>query len=232
MRNVKVCIATVMIVLVSSMCLSFIVDEDSISMSGRASNDDVSVVYIDDPEPVAFIELAKKPSSAVALVVYNSHGVYARIPQLPADKSFAVAIDEPLIEGVYTFLITDAMHGSTVAEIDVRIGEIEYVLLSYSANGGSGSMNPTMAEKGEKVTLPENGFTAPDGKEFKAWTIDGKEYASGDSLTLDSDVTATAVWKDKSSDSPVLWIAIGAVIAVIAVGALVFVVLKRRKVTE
>ena len=232
MRNVRVFMVAVIAALALAVCLPLGADADGVGMSGRASNDDISVSYTDDPEPIAFIELAKKPTAEqISLVVYSSQHALPGV-LLPGEKSLAVALDEALTECTWTFLITDAKSGSTVAEIAVPIGQIEYVILSYSANGGSGSMNPTMAEKGEKVTLPENGFTAPDGKEFKAWAIDGKEYAPGDSLTLDSDVTATAVWKDKSSDSPVLWIAIGAVIAVIAVGALVFVVLKRRKVTE
>ena len=39
-------------------------------------------------------------------------------------------------------------------------------------------------------------FTAPSGKEFKAWSIDGQEYAAGATYTFLKDTTVKALWKD------------------------------------
>lgn len=46
-----------------------------------------------------------------------------------------------------------------------------------------------------EYTFPENGFTAPDGKQFKAWSVDGNEKAVGDKITVTADTTVTAVWE-------------------------------------
>ena len=46
-------------------------------------------------------------------------------------------------------------------------------------------------------TLPVCTFTAPSGKQFKAWKVGGTEYAAGASITVSADTTVTAVWEDK-----------------------------------
>ena len=67
--------------------------------------------------------------------------------------------------------------------------------VSFAANGGTGTMADVTGISGE-YTLPENGFTAPDGKQFKAWSFDGNEKAVGDKITVTADTTVTAVWED------------------------------------
>ena len=47
-----------------------------------------------------------------------------------------------------------------------------------------------------KYTLPANGFTAPAGKQFKAWSVGGVEKAAGDKITVTANTTVTAVWED------------------------------------
>ena len=46
-----------------------------------------------------------------------------------------------------------------------------------------------------KYTLPANGFTAPAGKQFKAWSVGGVEKAAGDKITVTANTTVTAVWE-------------------------------------
>ncbi len=68
--------------------------------------------------------------------------------------------------------------------------------VSFDANGGTGTMaNVTTASP---YTLPTCGFTAPEGKEFDYWAVDGDEgmYAPGDSYTLTDNTTFIAQWKD------------------------------------
>ena len=67
--------------------------------------------------------------------------------------------------------------------------------VSFAANGGTGTMADVTGISGE-YTLPENGFTAPDGKQFKAWSVGGNEKAVGDKITVTADTTVTAVWED------------------------------------
>ena len=66
--------------------------------------------------------------------------------------------------------------------------------VSFDANGGTGTMEDVTGISGE-YTFPENGFTAPDGKQFKAWNVDGNEKAVGDKITVTADTTVTAVWE-------------------------------------
>ena len=67
--------------------------------------------------------------------------------------------------------------------------------VSFDANGGTGTMAAATGVSGE-YTLPENGFTAPNGKQFKAWSVDGNEKAVGDKITVTANTTVTAVWED------------------------------------
>ena len=66
--------------------------------------------------------------------------------------------------------------------------------VAFNANGGSGTMAEVTGISGE-YTLPANGFTAPDGKQFKAWSVGGVEKAVGDKITVTADTTLTAVWE-------------------------------------
>ena len=67
--------------------------------------------------------------------------------------------------------------------------------VSFDANGGSGTMEDVTVREGD-YTLPENGFTAPEGKEYKAWSIGGKEYSPNDVYRVSDDTTVIALWKD------------------------------------
>ena len=66
--------------------------------------------------------------------------------------------------------------------------------VSFDANGGKSTMADVTGISGD-YTLPANGFTAPDGKQFKAWSVDGKEKAVGDKITVTADTTVKAVWE-------------------------------------
>lgn len=68
--------------------------------------------------------------------------------------------------------------------------------ITYDSNGGSGEMKSDTVEQGKEFTLPNCTFTAPDGKEFKAWKIENKEYAPNDTYLFTNDTTVYAVWKE------------------------------------
>ena len=65
--------------------------------------------------------------------------------------------------------------------------------VTFDANGGGGEMTPATDLTGE-YTLPENGFTAPDGKKFKGWslTTDGEIVTK---VTMDKDIKVYAIWE-------------------------------------
>ena len=66
--------------------------------------------------------------------------------------------------------------------------------VTYDANGGTGSMADATGVSGE-YTLLANGFTAPDGKKFKAWSVGGVDKAVGDKITVTANTTVTAIWE-------------------------------------
>ncbi|MEE1037296.1 MAG: cell wall-binding repeat-containing protein, partial [Oscillospiraceae bacterium] len=83
----------------------------------------------------------------------------------------------------------------TVTAVWEDIPVVTYTV-TFAANGGTGTMEAVKVETGKEYTLPENGFTAPDGKQFKCWKLDDVDLKVGDKITVTSDVTVTAVWED------------------------------------
>ena len=78
----------------------------------------------------------------------------------------------------------------------------EYWTISFVPGDGTGAMSKMIAEKGKtyNLILPVCQFTAPDGKIFDEWYFNDKVRGEeGDSVTVPSDVTYTAVWRDPIS---------------------------------
>ena len=84
----------------------------------------------------------------------------------------------------------------TCTVCDYVIREVlKSVTVSFSANGGSGTMLPVTGTIGDTFTAPDCGFVAPDGCRFKGWALEnGTEVVS---FTLNSDVTLFAVWESE-----------------------------------
>ena len=76
---------------------------------------------------------------------------------------------------------------------------------------------------GEYILL-ENNYTAPKGKQFKCWSVDGIEKNVGDKIMVDSDIVIMALWEDipeniKSNTSnynKLIWIFISLILVVSA----------------
>ncbi|MGN0966443.1 MAG: InlB B-repeat-containing protein [Candidatus Coprovivens sp.] len=71
--------------------------------------------------------------------------------------------------------------------------------ITYNANGGSGSMEPTEGTEGSTVMIKYNIFIKV-GKEFNGWNTEadgsGTRYTEGQNITLNSDMTLYAQWID------------------------------------
>ena len=78
--------------------------------------------------------------------------------------------------------------------ITVKVGTPVVYTITFNSNGGTGTMADVTDVSGE-YTLPTNGFTAPAGKQFKAWSVGGVEKAAGDKITVTANTTVTAVWE-------------------------------------
>ena len=78
--------------------------------------------------------------------------------------------------------------------------------VTFDANGGSEpedlpeEVTTAMPAKkvlhGSEYYLPECEFVAPEGKQFKAWQIDGTEHPVNAPVTVTADITVKALWKD------------------------------------
>lgn len=78
--------------------------------------------------------------------------------------------------------------------------------VTFDANGGSEpedlpeEVTTAMPAKkvlhGSEYYLPECEFIAPEGKQFKAWQIDGTEYPVNAPVTVTADITVKALWED------------------------------------
>ncbi|MBR2752079.1 MAG: DUF4214 domain-containing protein [Clostridiales bacterium] len=64
--------------------------------------------------------------------------------------------------------------------------------VTFDANGGSGSVKALTVLEGDSITLPSNGFTAPDGKVFDKWSAGNP----GDSVVVNADMAVKAIWKN------------------------------------
>ena len=77
----------------------------------------------------------------------------------------------------------------------------EKVTITFDAGDGSGSMADEKVNVGSNYQLPANGFTAPSGKEFKAWSVNEQELQPGATILVNADTTITALWKDKEEET-------------------------------
>ena len=93
--------------------------------------------------------------------------------------------------------VTDYYTARDIHQIEVTLKVHYRVTVSFDKNGGDGSMANVTANKGEAYTLPACTFTAPEGKTFKGWEIDGAEKAVGDNITVKADTTVKALWDEE-----------------------------------
>lgn len=74
--------------------------------------------------------------------------------------------------------------------------DIEYKV-TFNNNEGTGEMPEKLFKAGTEFELPKCTFTAPEGKEFKAWEVDGQEKSIGDKIVIDKETTVRAIWQTK-----------------------------------
>ena len=66
---------------------------------------------------------------------------------------------------------------------------------------GAGSMEPQKVPVGDKFVLPFCGFVHPDGRQFKAWQVKGREYDPGDEITVNENLTVWAMWQPETPET-------------------------------
>lgn len=104
-------------------------------------------------------------------------------------------------EGVKTYTCTVCK--TTKTEPIAKINKEKTYRVTYDPNGGTGSGLVDLNEykAGEKVTVKENTFTAPKGKEFINWNEEpdatGSYHNANSTFKIYEDVTLYAQWLDK-----------------------------------
>ena len=71
-------------------------------------------------------------------------------------------------------------------------------MVSYNANGGSGTMVGDMVEENGKFTLENCTYIAPEGYKFKAWAIgsvNGEQKQPGEQITITAETYIYAIWE-------------------------------------
>ena len=77
-------------------------------------------------------------------------------------------------------------------------------VVSFSANGGTGTMDALPVNENQSYTLPACGFTAPEGKEFAGWKVNGEGdlLLEGAVITITADTSLVAIWQDVTPVNP------------------------------
>jgi len=127
------------------------------------------------------------------------------------DGNITVTLDGKNFEGTFdgkTLNIQITYGGTAYLFGSAPAVEPQQPVISFDANGGSGAAPSAAVEYNEtsemfKITLPANSYTAPEGKTFKCWEINGKTYKANSSYMADCGETVTikAVWEDKPAET-------------------------------
>lgn len=91
-------------------------------------------------------------------------------------------------------MVTVAFAGSSELILTTNVP----ATVTYDANGGRGTMDAVSVDVGTEYTLPGCGFTAPRGKVLRCWSIGTRRYEPGDTITVNTHVTVSAVWQNRS----------------------------------
>lgn len=88
-------------------------------------------------------------------------------------------------------------------QYNVSIAQANKSIIRFEGNGGHGSMDSVEIEKGSVYALPENGFGAPEGKEFEKWDVEGLgDRMPHDEIQVTADeLMIRAMWKDNEEEN-------------------------------
>ena len=79
-------------------------------------------------------------------------------------------------------------------ELVAQWKDVKYII-TFDANGGTGTMANVEVNKGQQLTLPECTFVAPQGKEFDCWIVKRERHAVGDKVDITGNTEVFAEWK-------------------------------------
>ncbi|MBR3326007.1 MAG: InlB B-repeat-containing protein [Atopobiaceae bacterium] len=111
-----------------------------------------------------------------------------------------------LVTGKHTLTATFD-DGSATASFTVAEAVTNTVTFTFDANGGTGTMDPMVVEKGKTVKLTRNAFTRP-GYSFAGWNLkadgSGQDYEDEQSVIASFDGTLYAQWEKGGYPAPTM----------------------------
>lgn len=112
------------------------------------------------------------------------------------NESIATVDENGKITGVEFGRTTITAITSNGKKVQCEVIVADFKEITVNLNGGSGNLSYPVIEKGTQfeITKP-SGITAPDGKEFVGWEIDGIKYLIGQKYIVQNDFTIKAIWK-------------------------------------
>ena len=145
-----------------------------------------------DPEAIPTTANFEAPDKITGLAAKATYTVDGTEYKADADGEITV------FDGWYGKTISivkkasDGKHSDSAAQaVDIPA---RYTV-TFDANGGTGTMSADYVVDGNTCELPANGFTAPGGRQFKAWSVNGVEKKVGDKITITADTEVKALWK-------------------------------------
>ncbi|MBR2054514.1 MAG: Cna B-type domain-containing protein, partial [Clostridia bacterium] len=166
-----------------------------------------SIEYLN--QKIAFNVSENASSATTYNVSFNANGGNGNKDAVTTDDANYTLPENPFTRDGYTFkgwstsANGEVLSGSITLTGDTTLyaiweqNQTVFYNITFSAGEGSGSMNADTATG--SYVLPANGFTAPEGKEFVGWNVNGTVYAAGETVTITGDTSITATWKQKET---------------------------------
>ena len=149
-----------------------------------------------------YFENENNPEKGYLLRNSNDHiKIQANSSELKiADYYYGFRTEKSILnkgENVLNFkVISKNSKNNSEYTLKINNGEVKYTV-TFNSNGAEGTMQAQEIKKGEDFELPANEFTAPDGQEFKAWSVEGQEYPAKAKIKINKETTIKAIWKAK-----------------------------------
>ena len=154
---------------------------------------------------VPYYENENHPEKGYLLRNSNDHiKIQANSSELKiADYYYGFRTEKSILnkgENVLNFkVISKNSKNNSEYTLKINNGEVKYTV-TFNPNEGSGDMDGKLVKAGEDFELPDCKFTAPDGQEFKAWSVEGQEYPAKAKIKINKETTIKAIWKDKTTE--------------------------------
>ena len=158
-------------------------------------------VHVNDAQPSSLYDIEIVPQGEEVTMTAEAKSGYRFVKWSPSDGKLVHDWPKPTGETVST----DASYTFTPTANTWLYAMFEKAwLITFDADGGTTTNEPTYADYDSEYTLPSaDTFTAPEGKRLKNYAVtagDGKQVTKnpGDKIKVTADTKVKAQWEDKA----------------------------------